>query len=106
MTDDALADRLAEIVLGWKAKAERYQTPDRRSLPRWRFQPSRRIESALMLLDAAKPEQYTMARQRGGIFYASVTLAGTRGECRSRCLPAAVVRALARALQIEKKGQM
>lgn len=100
MNNDRLADLLAEQILGWRATADRYQTEDRRWLPRWRFQPCKNIQSAMTLLSASTVEAYSMGWEKKGVHWAKVRVGGSIGKARDESGARAICLALARALRI------
>ena len=100
MTED-LTTLLAERVMGWDRSLQtRFLLGDRRWLPRWRFQPTEKLEDAFRLLDAATPQQYKMGCEAAGLFWVRVRIAGKTGEARHQSKPRAITLAVARALQI------
>jgi hypothetical protein len=95
---------IAERVMGWEVAPDRFLLGDRRWLPRWRFQPTEKLEDAFRLLDAAMPQQYKMGREAAGLFWVRVRIAGKTGEARHHSKPRAITQAVARALQIPSEG--
>jgi hypothetical protein len=88
--------------MGWGVGPDRFLVGDRRWLPRWRFQPMKRLEDAFRLLEHAAPEDYTMgATEAGGLFWVKVRVAGMTGEARESSKSRAITLAIARALDLE-----
>lgn len=100
MTANILTGLLARRVLGWTVAPDRYLIAHRQWLPRWRFQPLKRLEDAFRLMEQAAPEEYTLGSETGG-FWARVRVKGTTGEAHEATQPRAVTYAVARALGIE-----
>ena len=46
-TADTLAAILADQVMGWKVGPDRFTMAGRRWMPRWKFQPTVRMEDAM-----------------------------------------------------------
>ena len=80
MTTDMLTSLLAQRVLGWTVAPDRFLLGNRRWLPRWRFQPTERVEDAYCLLERAAPQEYSMDRAQDGRYWAKVCIAGATGE--------------------------
>ncbi len=91
---------LAERVMGWEAAPGRFLLGERRWIPRWRFQPTEKLEDAFRLLAAAVPQQYAMGCRAGGLFWVQVQIGGHMGEAQDESKPRAIAMAVARALQI------
>ena len=96
-----LTSLLAERIMGWSVAPGRFLTGDRRWKPRWRFQPTESLVDAFQLLDAARPEEYSMGARGAGQFWARVRLHDSVGEAQDRSKPRAITYALARALGIQ-----
>jgi hypothetical protein len=67
-----LTVQLAERVMGWSTGPDRYVLPNRSWMPRWQFQPTQNLEHAIRLLDAAKPESYSMGVRKQEVFSVKV----------------------------------
>ena len=81
MTSERLNAILAERVMGWCVGPHRWaMIGGRRWLPRWRFQPTTRLEDAFRLLDRLVPEEYTIGTAPNGRFWAKIRVAGVDGE--------------------------
>jgi hypothetical protein len=100
VTSDQLAAILAERVIGWRVGPKRILTGGRTWIARWRFQPLRRLEHALQLLDKANG-QYTLTRAENGTYTALVTVGNRHGSATGKCEAASITVALALALGIE-----
>jgi hypothetical protein len=101
MTTEQLTRILAERVMGWGVGPERFLIGGRRWLPRWRFQPGKRLADAFRLLEHAAPSEYSMGAAENGSFWVKVRVAGTTGEAREPSKPRAITFAVARALGID-----
>jgi hypothetical protein len=66
MTNDKLTSILAERIMEWSIGPDRFMMGGRRWLPRWRFQPVKRIADAMRLLEKASPETYAMDCDESG----------------------------------------
>ncbi len=101
MTNDQLTAILAERIMGWTVGPERFMMGGRRWLPRWRFQPSTRLEDAFRLLKSAAPEEFTMGAAESSGFWAKVRVAGITGEAREESQARAITFAVARAIGLK-----
>ena len=97
MTDQRLTDELAERALGLRKAPGRYLGSDRSWIPESRFRPLTDVRDAIRVLDAVTSD-YSLIRKPGGIFTATVRLAGrigtAAGESRARAVSLAVARAM------------
>lgn len=100
MTTENLTALLAQQVMRWAVAPDRFLVGNRRWLPRWRFQPTERLEDAFSLLDEAAPQEYTMGTDQNNTFWVQVRIAGVTGNARDTSKPRAITFAVARALQI------
>ena len=100
MTPCRLTDELAERVMGWAVKPDRFLTGNRRWIPRWRFQPAKHIADALQLLTAAAPEGYKIVADERGQFNVQTVIGGRTGHAVERLLPLAITLAVARAIGV------
>ena len=98
--DEELTDRLAERAMGWRVGPDRFLLSQRSWIPRWRFQPTKRSEDAMRLLEQVAPEEFTMGSAENGGFWVRVRVAGITGEAREPSKPQAITDAIARALGI------
>jgi hypothetical protein len=105
VTNDLLTAALAEKVMHWGVSPDRFLLGGRRWLPRWRFQPEKRLEDAFRLLSAAAPEEYTMGKAERLGFWVRVRIAGRTGEARDTSQPRAMALAVARALGIDVEAR-
>jgi hypothetical protein len=71
-------------------------------MPRWRFQPTKKLEDAFRVLEQARPEFYSMSAANRRTFSVEVRIDGKVGEARNESKPLAITVALARALGLEK----
>ena len=104
MTEDQLAAKLAERVMGWKVGPDRFGMGDRQWQPRWRCQPTERVADAFRLLERAAPQEYAMGAAENGGFRAMVRIAGVAGEAREPSQARAITFAIARAMGIDPEG--
>jgi len=103
MTAHELVDELARQVMGWRPLPDRFLRRDRSWLPRWRFDPMARAGDALVLLEHARPETYTLSQQNGK-FTAHVCISGKAGAAEGESKPRAITLAVARALGLDTEG--
>jgi len=101
MTSEHLTAILAERVMGWSVGPDRFMMGNRRWSPRWRFQPTGRVEDAYRLLERAAPQDFSMDRDQDGRFRVKVRIAGVTGEARESSQACAIAFAVARALGLE-----
>jgi len=95
-----LTTLLARRVMGWAVAPERFLVGKRRWLPRWRFQPTERLEDAFRLLEEAAPREYAMGRHGGGAFWVEVQIGEETGHAQDLSKPRAITMAVARALKL------
>jgi hypothetical protein len=100
-TTEQLTVLLAERVMGWVVTPDRFLTGKRGWMPRWKFQPTKRLDHAFRLLDQVAPEKLTMGDTKGGGFWVKVRVAGTTGEASELSKPRAITFAVARAVGID-----
>src|SRR5437762_11910458 len=100
MSED-LTILLARCVMGWGVAPERFLVGKRRWIPRWRFQPTERLEDAFRLLEEAAPRQYTMGRDGQGAFWVQVQSGEETGRAQDPSKPRAITLAVARALKLQ-----
>jgi len=98
---DDLTVVLARLVMGWDIAPDRFLVGKRRWMPRWRFQPTERLEDAFRLLEEAAPQRYTMGRDGTGLFWVEVQIGRTMGQARHPSKPRAITLAVARALKVQ-----
>jgi hypothetical protein len=101
MTPEMLTSLLAERVMGWSIGPDRFMMANRGWMPRWRFQPAKRLEDAFRLLEQTAPQEYSMGAIKNGGFWVKVRVAGSIGEAREASKPRAITFAISRALGIE-----
>ena len=101
MTQDLTAI-LARRVMNWDVAPDRFLLDGRCWLPRWRFQPTRNIQDAFRLLEAANPEEYIMRGGRADEFWVRVRLRdGGIGEASDKSKACAITYAVARAIGVD-----
>jgi hypothetical protein len=103
VTATQLEARLAERLLGWRTAPDRFLVGQRRWIPRWRFQPLRRMEQALELLQKAGA-RFTVTNADDGTAIAEVTVAGNVETASATSVSAAITLALSRAMGIDTEG--
>jgi hypothetical protein len=101
MNAEHLTTTLAKLVMGWRVVADRFLMGNRQWMPRWRFQPVKRIADAVRLLEKAAPESCVMDCDENGMFHVRVRLAGKTGEAHEKSKARAISYAIARALGLE-----
>ena len=101
MTSEQLTLVLVEKIMGWSIGPDRFMLPNRRWMPRWRFQPADKLDDAFRLLQQAAPEQYTIRGDEKGSIDVEVHINGTAGEARGTSISGAVTYAIARAIGVE-----
>jgi len=100
VTADQLTGILAERIMGWRVRPDRFLMGKRRWQPRWRFRPMERLEDAFELLEKAAPQSYAMEDDGSG-FCVRVRIGDTSGQAHDVSKARAVTLALAQALGIE-----
>ena len=101
MTTDQLTAVLAERVMGWTVGPDRFLMGNRGWMPRWRFQPTEKLEDAFRLLEEAAPQEYSICGDDKGTIHVQVRIDGAAGEARGTSKPRAITYAIARAVGIE-----
>jgi hypothetical protein len=101
MTSENLETLLAVRVMGWTVGLDRFLTGNRGWLPRWKFQPTKKLADAIRLLEAATPQEYTVRMDVNGEFLATIRIGGTRVQASAKSKPLAICFALARSLAID-----
>lgn len=104
MTNDQLTALLAKRILAWRVGPKRIQKGGRRWAPSWRFQPLRRLDQALQLLEQATG-QYTLTKAADGTYTALVTVGDQAGSASGKSEAATITLALASALGIQVDSQ-
>jgi hypothetical protein len=99
MSED-LTSVLAQRVMGWRVAPERFMVGKGRWLPRWRFQPTERLEDAFRLLEEAAPQRYSMGCDGQGAFWVQVQIGQETGHAHDLSKPRAITLAVARALKL------
>ena len=101
MTSEQLTAILAERVMGWTVGPDRFMMGNRGWMPRWRFQPTDKLEDAFRLLEEAGPQDYSICGDDKGGIHVRVRIDGTAGEAREASKPLTITYAIARAVGIE-----
>src|SRR5690242_6517061 len=101
MTADQLSAILAERVMHWRVTPNRFLTGDRGWLPRWRFQPLKKLTDALRLLEAFGPQEYSITADGKSGYLVTIRMGRRRSCGRDTSKPVAICRAVAAALDID-----
>src|SRR5262252_6084833 len=101
MTSEALTALLAQQVMDWGIAPERFLMTGRRWIPRWRFQPTEKLEDAFRLLDAVDPDEYSITAQRGGTIRVRIRIGQTVADVQHASKAHAITRAVARVIGID-----
>jgi|ERR1022692_4235693 hypothetical protein len=105
MTTPELTALLAQRVMRWTVHLGRYQMENRRWTPAWRFQPTKNLEDAFRLLEAADPDDYSINSHRGGTVTVRVQISGTTGEASDTTKARAITHAIARAIGLDPEDR-
>jgi hypothetical protein len=97
---EQLPAALAQRVLGWTVAPERFLTGRRGWIPRWHFQPLKRVEDAFKLLDAAATG-FTLTLSGDQVFTALVRVGSNTGSATGESKAATITVALARAIGLD-----
>jgi hypothetical protein len=100
ISDRTLTAQLAQVVMGWRIGPGRFLKSDRSWTPRWKFQPLKRLEHALELLDKTVPQHFGMEGDEKTGFRVKVRIAGVIGEAHGQSKPRTIAYAIARAVGI------
>jgi hypothetical protein len=103
MSSELLTATLAQKVMRWGVAPDRFLMDRRRWMPRWRFQPSEKLQDAFRLLEAADPEEFSIDA-RGRTCTVSVQIGGTVGEASDTSKARAITHAVARAVGLEPEA--
>ena len=101
MTRNQLTCLLAERVMRWAVAPDRFLMNGRRWIPRWRFQPTKNLENALALLDAANPEECSIVRHRGTKWTVTIRIGGGVGTAQDASQAWAITLAVAHAVGLD-----
>jgi hypothetical protein len=101
MTNDQLAAILAERVMGWGVGPDRFTMGKRGWMPRWRFQPTEKLDDAFRLLDSAAPQEYDISGDDKGNIRVRVRIRRATGEAHGTSKPLVITHAIARAVGVE-----
>jgi len=101
MTDESITAALAERVMGWAVRPDRFVMHNRGWMPRWRFQPTEKLIDAFRLLEQAAPQEYSICGDHEGGVYVKVRIDGAKGDARGTSKPLTITYAIARAVGIE-----
>jgi hypothetical protein len=105
VTSEQLTAMLAERVMGWRLSPERFLKEGRQWAPRWHFQPLRRLEHALQLLQKADGS-YTLTKTADGTLTAHVSVGNRNGVAAGKSEAATITVAVARAIGIDVPDQL
>jgi hypothetical protein len=101
MTSDQLTALLAERVMRWGVAPDRFTMGNRGWMPRWRFQPTEKLEDALRLLREAAPQEYSICGDEKGVLQVRVRVGASTGTANGGTLANAIATAVARAVGLE-----
>jgi hypothetical protein len=105
MTATELTALLAQRVMHWAVHPGRYLMENRRWTPAWRFQPTKNLEDAFRLLEAADPDNYSINCRRGGPWTVRIQIGGISGEASRISKALAITQAVARAIGLDPEGR-
>jgi hypothetical protein len=100
VTHKLLTEELAVRIMRWRPAPDRFLIGTKGWKPRWKFQPTEKLEDAVALLVAASPTKYSMGTGPAGGFWARVKINTAIGEATEKSLAAAITFAVARAARI------
>jgi hypothetical protein len=92
---------LAERVMGWRVAPGRFLTSSRCWMPAWRFQPTKNLDNALALLDAADPDECIIIRRRGTDWSVSIRIGDGIGKAQDPSQARAITLAVAQAVGLD-----
>jgi transcriptional regulator with XRE-family HTH domain len=98
LSSDHLEALLAERVMHWGVAPDRFLKDGRRWMPRWRFQPTKNLENAIALLEAADPAECNIVRHRHGDWSVTLRTGENIGKAQDGSQPRAITLAVAQAL--------
>ncbi len=101
MTDERLTDFLAERVMGWTVGPDRFMTGQRGWMPRWRFQPTEKLEDAFRLLAEVAPQEYSICGDDKGQLQVRVRVGVCTGTATAGPMATAIATAVARAVGLQ-----
>jgi hypothetical protein len=99
MNDDRLTEKLAALVLGWKATPDRFIKAGHSWIPRWRFRPLAELADAFLVLDHAA-DHYILTKNCS-TFAAEVQIDSGWGKAVGAHKARTITLAVARALRLE-----
>jgi hypothetical protein len=102
--DVRVTNELAFKVLGWRTGPGRFLKSGRSWTPQWKFQPLRKLEHALELLDKAAPQHFAMEGDDMIGFRVKVRIGGVTGEAYGQTQARVIAYAVARAIGISVPG--
>jgi hypothetical protein len=98
---ERLNGELARRLMGWGVAADRFLKDGRRWMPRWRFQPTKNLENAIALLEAANPAECSIVRHRHGDWSVTLMIGENTGKAQDGSQPRAITLAVAQALGLD-----
>ena len=102
MSREHLTAALAKGVMGWTVGPDRFLMGNRGWMPRWRFQPTEKLEDAFRLLEEALPQEYIICRQeKSDTIHVLVRIRDVWGEALESSVALTISYAVARAWGIE-----
>ncbi len=100
MTDAVLIDQLAQRIFHWSVTPDRFLMGNRSWIPKWKFNPLKRLEDAFRLLDDGAASRYAISFSRG-CFEVEVEFNGSLGKASGESKPRTITLAAARGLGLE-----
>ena len=101
MSLDQLTAVLAERVMGWTVGPDRFMMGNRGWMPRWRFQPTEKLDDAFRLLEEAAPQEYSICSDDKGQLQVRVRVGVCTGAATGGPMATAIATAVARAVGLQ-----
>lgn len=98
--DVRMTGELARRVMGWRTSPGRFIKANRSWTPTWKFQPLKKLEHAMNLLERAAPQYFALEGDDKTEFRVKIQIAGVIGEARGQSKPRTITYAIARAIGI------
>jgi hypothetical protein len=105
ITCEQLTAILARKIMGWAVGPDRFLKGERKWSPRWHFQPLRRVDQALELLEKAGGT-YTFEKTGARAFKARVAVGDRSGVASGKSKAATITVALSRAIRINVPDEL
>ena len=98
--EDRITRELAQTVMGWRIAPGRFLKSGRGWLPLWRFQPLKRLDHAMDLLNQST-DDYTITSGKNGSTRVVVRVGNRIGVAEDQSKARAITHAVARSFGIE-----